>query len=174
MKTWQVYQTMNDIFNLYESDIGSAKNALSNQLMVERTQAVTSPIFANMDRKSGVEDLDPNQLWYLHEVIFLNWMHYQTRCVVPLRRSVIVSDYILNSNIRAVSEITEALKEGKSLKSRVSRRVLKALKAKHLREDPLLWHWHIHHFHLGEFDPDLGYAKGIWMEEQPVIIACCH
>lgn len=149
---------MSDIVRLYDEDIGSSNEALENQLMSERKDPSSG--FQNLPRKHQLKDLTLNQLWLLHRYLMRDWMHFQTRCIVPLPRTVKVANSLVHSSNAAVAEVKTKIHQGKSLKHRVSRSLLKKFKAKQLREDPLLWNWSIHHFHLGDFDPKLGYAKG--------------
>jgi hypothetical protein len=149
---------LSDVAELYETDIGSSVEALENRLMFQRKR--NSGPFKDLPRKHQLKDLSLNQRWSLHLDLMRDWMHFRTRCIVPLRREVKVSAALANLSNSAVDEVIDKLRQGQSLKHRVSRSVLKSFKAKELREDPLLWQWSIHHFHLGDFSSDLGYAQG--------------
>lgn len=160
MKKQQATCLINDIANLYRKDIGDVSKALDSQLMLERQIKVGE--FANISRKDQVTDLGTDLLLSLHLSLMTDWMHYHTRCIIPLYRNVKVTSRA-DSNKKytsVVRSIANSLEIGESLKGRVSRTILKNFKRKQLREDPLLWHWGVHHFHLGDFDSNLGYNTG--------------
>ncbi|AHD02959.1 hypothetical protein [Leisingera methylohalidivorans] len=149
---------MADIAKLYAMDIGDFSAALESQLMTERRRKVG--VFITLPRKAQVCSLDRSQLMHLHSSLLLDWMHFHTRCLVPIYRKVRRAEFNPEPYTTIVNNIQKSLEDGKSLKDRVSRQVLKDFKRAELKQDPLLWHWNIHHFHLGNFDPNLGYAEG--------------
>jgi hypothetical protein len=158
MKEQQIIQLSKDIIGLYERDIRQGEKALESQLMRQR-QTKTGE-FKHLGRKQTLRDLSNSQLFSLHRYLLLDWMHFQTRCVVPLPRTTIRSKRLRGVSLDVLDEIETDFQTGKSLRPRVSRDVLKKLKTRKLREDPLLWHWNVHHFHLGEMDQNLGYNIG--------------
>ncbi len=149
---------MRDISRICSRDLGDFAELLVGQLMRERDNKIGP--FKNLPRKSQLDTLNQRQRFHLHRSILLDWMHFQTRCVAAVPRMVCRAAFDPGVYAAVVQEIENDLKKGNSLKPRVSRQILKRLKTPKLRADPLLWHWNIHHFHLGEFDGELGYASG--------------
>ncbi len=158
MKKAQLEKILSDISEMYSKDIGNAEKALESLLMSERSRKIGP--FKTLPRKSQITTLNRSQLLHLYKTLMLDWMHFQTRCVVPLNRRVRRASFDPGKYKPIVDNVQEALENSQSLKDRVSRQILKRFKRNHLKQDPLLWHWGVHHFHLGEFDADLGYAKG--------------